>query len=397
MARNADGLGTRPHKWRGRWRAALTVGYDALGRPDRRWVYGLTQAECQAKLDELRAAAKHGLTRTDRQTLAEYLATWLDGIAPTVSARTVEIYRADARHLLPHIGRVQLTKLTPAHVQKAMRAIVGTEVKFGRRGADGHQTAVLTPRSANAARLVLHNALAAAVADGLIPFNPAAKERAKPLRQTTSEITVWSAAEIEAFLNTCLAGACALYPFYYTALTTGLRVGELGALEWRDVTTTALTITRSLGSDGTKTPTGRRVVPLASDTVSVLEQHRAAQESTSALVFPTSNGRPVTRAYARTSLHRWATKAGVTLLSPHGLRHTYASMAISAGMSAPELARVLGHTSPAFTLRRYVHFFERAEGRRALTLAELTGSENRKVVFLGGTDGSGATDDRMPN
>ena len=47
MARNADGLGTRPHKWRGRWRAALTVGYDTLGKPDRRGVYGLTQAECQ--------------------------------------------------------------------------------------------------------------------------------------------------------------------------------------------------------------------------------------------------------------------------------------------------------------------------------------------------------------
>lgn len=67
-------------------------------------MYGLTQAECQAKLDVLRAAVKHGLTRTNRQTVAEYLVTWLDSIA-----RTVEIYRADARHLLPHIGRVQLT------------------------------------------------------------------------------------------------------------------------------------------------------------------------------------------------------------------------------------------------------------------------------------------------
>lgn len=63
----------------------------------------------------------------------------------------------------------------------------------------------------------------------------------------------------------------------------------------------------------------------------------------------------------------------------------YASMAISAGMSAPELARVLGHKSAAFTFKWYVHFFERAEGRRAFTLAELTGSAERAGVQAGGT------------
>lgn len=60
MARNADGLGTRPHKWRGRWRGGLTVGTHPDGRPDRRWVYGKTQAECQAKLDDLRDNAPSG-------------------------------------------------------------------------------------------------------------------------------------------------------------------------------------------------------------------------------------------------------------------------------------------------------------------------------------------------
>ena len=92
----------------------------------------------------------------------------------------------------------------------------------------------------------------------------------------------------------------------------------------------------------------------------------------------------------RRSLHAWADKAGVPKIRLHDLRHTYASMAISAGMNAVELARQLRHVDASFTLRKYAHFFERATPRQAPTLAELTGSENRKVVFLGGTDAESA-------
>ncbi len=53
-------------------------------------------------------------------------------------------------------------------------------------------------------------------------------------------------------------------------------------------------------------------------------------------------------------------------VSFHDLRHTFASMMIAAGMDAPTLSRVLGHSDPAFNLRTYVHFFEQQQ-RKPMT------------------------------
>src|SRR5690554_3270715 len=105
MSRNPDGLGTKVHKWRGRWRAALTVGYHPNGKPDRRWVYGTTQEECLDKLDELRKQHKAGLLapKRKRYTLNMYLDEWLEQKALEVKPRTVEIYRGELKHVRTHL------------------------------------------------------------------------------------------------------------------------------------------------------------------------------------------------------------------------------------------------------------------------------------------------------
>lgn len=46
MAKNVSGEGLKPHKWRGRWRSGITVGFDANGKQKIKYYYGKTQAEC---------------------------------------------------------------------------------------------------------------------------------------------------------------------------------------------------------------------------------------------------------------------------------------------------------------------------------------------------------------
>lgn len=58
-------------------------------------------------------------------------------------------------------------------------------------------------------------------------------------------------------------------------------------------------------------------------------------------------------------------------VSFHDLRHTFASMMIAAGMDAPTLARVLGHSDAAFTMRTYVHFFEHQQRKPMPSVASL--------------------------
>lgn len=391
MSRNADGLGRKPHKWRDRWRAYLTIGYKLDGTPDRLYVYGRTQAECLQKLDEARRKVADGhLVKAPPETVSAYLEAWLEQKALEVKPRTVTIYRRDLAPVLETLGRRKLAKLKPADVQAMMRHVVGRKRTFRTSRQGRPRTVTLTAKTANAARGTLSNALDDAVALGLIPTNPVA--RVKSLKHEPQPVQVWTADQVMRFTNETRAAGADYHALFYLALTAGLRAGELIALEWGDIRNDLLHVRRSAGTDGIlsspKTTAGTRVLPLSSDTVEALQAHRAGLASAGLaghLVFPTGNGTMVTHSNLRRSLHAWADRAGVPRIRPHDLRHTYASMAIASGMDVAELARRLGHVNAAFTLRQYVHFFEAAAARRAPTLAELTGFQNRKGVQPGGT------------
>lgn len=377
MSRNPDGQGRKPHKWSGRWRAYVTLGYDGKGDPVRKYVYGKTQAECQGKVDEQRKLIGLGVTDPGRITVNQYLDEWLESKRGEVSPSTHRIYTSELAHLRPLIGRVKVAKLRPADVRRAMRALPGQVVTFGKKGR-GKQVTVLSARAANMARRILASALSDAVRDGMLATNPASSDRVKALKHEERPVNVWTAGEVQAFLDTCLSDGCVLYAYFYAALTTGLRVGELAALRWNDLSSGSLHVQRSVDASWTKTPAGRRVLPLPTDTEQVLDRHKYAlrvERIESSLVFPTSSGGPVTRHHANSMLRRWSSKAGVPRRTPHELRHTYASMMIANGVNPAELARLLGHSNPAFTLRRYVHFFERATPRDAPTLRDLMGAQ----------------------
>lgn len=396
MSRNADGLGRKPHRWRGRWRAFLTTGYKLDGRSERQYVYGATQAECQAKLDDVRRQKAAGLLAAQPKTLTlnAYLSDWLDHKALEVKARTVQVYRAELVHATRYLGRKKLASITPADIQKMMRAIVGSEITYAyqeRAGKTHMRSVTLTARAANQAKSILGNALDDAVILGLIASNPARPVRS--LRHEPPELKVWTAEEVQRFTETTLVRAAAYHALFYVALTAGLRAGELIALEWADLTDDRLHVARTANSDGEvtepKSRTSDRILALPSDTLETLERHRFALQQegiTSPLVFPTAAGTMASHSNLLRSLHAWSKAAGVTIIRVHDLRHTYASMAIFAGMNAVELARRLGHSDASFTWKKYAHFFERMTPRETPTLAQLIGSENGKGVQIGGTN-----------
>lgn len=367
MARNVPGTGRRPHKWRDRWRAYLTTSYHPDGRPKREYVYGDTESACQAKLDVLRRQRADG-TVTDAATpLSAWLKHWLASKAREVSPRTIDLYTYELAHLPATLTRKRLDRITPMDVQAAVAHI--------------HDD--VSARSARYARSVLGSALKDAVALGVIGRNPA--QAVKGPRYEAAPIEVWTAAQVTAFLNTTRDRKCWYYALFYTALTTGARSGELIALQWSDLVDDRLSIERTASQQGkrrrtgpTKTRASTRVIRLPGDTLSVLAEHRQRLKAfrvDGALMFPTMYGGPLNQSNMRRALRAWAKDANVPKIKPHDLRHTYASMVIAGGLPVADLARQLGHTDPGFTLKRYVHFFERATPRDAPSLADLTGTE----------------------
>ena len=144
-------------------------------------------------------------------------------------------------------------------------------------------------------------------------------------------------------------------------LYSGLRIGELMALQWSDIDFTKgiLTISKSChdGKDGLvidepKTTTSRRVIPLPRQLLPILKGIK--KRSNSPFVVST-NGKPVSvRSYQR-SFELLLKKLNIPHKGFHSLRHTFATRAIECGMDVKTLSEILGHKNPTVTLNRYAH------------------------------------------
>jgi integrase len=161
---------------------------------------------------------------------------------------------------------------------------------------------------------------------------------------------------------------------------TGLRLGELRDLE--------LDCVHEIDGHGAwlKVPLGKlateRMVPLDAETVAVLDRIVTRRTPGRALPHPRSGrptefllvhqGRRLSAQAVRDELARTAQATGLGTITPHALRHTYATALVNAGVSLQALMQLLGHVSAAMSLR-YGRLFDttvRSEYERALTQAK---------------------------
>ena len=164
------------------------------------------------------------------------------------------------------------------------------------------------------------------------------------------------------------------------ARAVGLRIGELLDLE--------LDCVHEIPGHGAwlKVPLGKldteRMVPLDDETVSLIDRICATRSVGKPLPHPrtgrptqflfTHHGRRLSQTTVRKELARSAQAAGIGHVTPHQLRHTYATALVNAGVSLQALMALLGHVSAEMSLR-YAHLFDstiRTEYERALDLAK---------------------------
>jgi len=173
--------------------------------------------------------------------------------------------------------------------------------------------------------------------------------------------------------------------FLMTAALTGARHGELLGLQLPDIDfdTGSLYISRSVtwakGHDGeyaaklktVKTRAGRRALAIAPELGLALKEWKlACPKGGIGLVFPNENGLPQQRNLALRWIEAAATAAGVPVLNVKALRHTFASLALSAlKKSPPEVAYLMGHSSPQVTMTVYAHWIREVKSTATAELA----------------------------
>lgn len=203
------------------------------------------------------------------------------------------------------------------------------------------------------------------VENGFLSVNPIAKF--KKLPQVKPPVHFLTEIQIENFLKVCQEFAPKYYAFFSTAVYTGMRRGELLALEWSDIDfkKQRITVNKQIYKgvkQATKT-NKERVIDIPDNLVKILIEHKK-QAVLSKLVFH-NNGKPI-HPYTMESVyfHPLIKKCNEILdeenqidkLRFHDLRHTYATYLLSNGVPIKYVQEQLGHSTARMTLDTYAKF-----------------------------------------
>jgi integrase len=286
-------------------------------------------------------------------TLNEYLDRWLEtAVKPRVRQKTCQDYDGILRrYIRPGLGDRVLVSMRPMDIQTTYQKMI-------ERG--------LSPRTVRYTHAVLRSALRQALQWRLLLENPV--DGVKIPQQLRGEMRSLTVDQAQAFLKAALATPHG--PVLAVALTTGMRPSEYLALKWQDLDWSRQTVSvvRSVRRlDGrwcfsdTKRSRSRRPIRLQSWIVALLRDLRtkaSAQDLYSeahALVFRTPSGQPIHADYLAKHFRSILDLAGVPRIRLYDLRHSAATIALAAGVSAKVVSEQLGHTSTAFTLDTYAH------------------------------------------
>lgn len=283
----------------------------------------------------------------------DWLIQWLENyIRLSVKVRTYERYRLIVeQHIKDKTGSIELNDLSPLVLQSFITELLQSGNKKTGKG--------LSANSVNAVISVIQSSLKTAHLLGLTKEYMADKLKRPKLKEKPVEcFSLKEQKQIEqAVLNSKKNKLFGILLCLYS----GLRIGELIALQWSDIDFTKgiLTVSKSChdGKDGLiidepKTATSRRTIPLPKQLMPLVKMLKKRSDSDFVV---SSHGKPVSvRSYQR-SFELLLKKLDIPHRGFHSLRHTFATRAIECGMDVKTLSEILGHKNPTVTLNRYAH------------------------------------------
>ena len=370
--KRANGEGSIRKRSDGRWEGRYTAGYHSeTGKRIIKNVLGKTQAECKAKLSAALESVKGiDVSRADEYTVATWLRSWYDIYAkPNIRVATADRYHLMVeQYTIPRIGNIKLTKLTAHDLQKLYKELMENG-RIDRKS--GHGNPGLSSTTVRSPHLMLHNAFERAIKERLIPHNPIEDCIAPKVQKI--EMQILPPEHIKDYLEA--ADRRGLLPMFYLELVSGLRKGELVALQWSDLDEANCTISVSkqaswdaehqLILSRPKTGNSIREVSIPQDAVELLKQEHAKHPD-NPWMFPSGRTGEMYHPDSVVTLHKRILKdAGLEHIRFHDLRHTFATLALQNGVDVKTVSSMLGHYGAGFTLRTYTHVTRQMQQKAA--------------------------------
>ena len=328
--KRANGEGNIRKRKDGRWEGRYTAGYDEkTGKRLIKNVLGKTQAEVKEKLAKAVAEAEAvDVRRADEYTLGTWLQTWYELYAkPHLRFSTAEYYRRGIElHIVPRIGDISLKKLTGRDLQWLYKDLQ----EHGRlREAQKGKQPGLSDSTIRGIHTMLHNALVRAVKERLIVRNPA--DDCVPPKIPKHEMKILPPEQIKSYLTA--ADQRGVLPMFYLELISGLRKGELVALQWSDldIENKTISVSKQAGRNNAgepditrpKTENSIRKISIPQDAVDLLIAEHQKHPS-NPWMFPSPKTGEMYHPDSVVNIHKKILKdAGLEHLRFHDLRHPY--------------------------------------------------------------------------
>ena len=296
----------------------------------------------------------------------EWLDHWYETYSkPSIRPRTQRTYAGYIRlYIKPKLGGIPLNKLTTNDIQQFCAWMKSDDHMGGGSIADSQIRNCFS---------LCHRALEKARAEHLILRDPTNECKLSPVRY--EEMKILSRESMQKLL--IQAKEENYYELFLLELATGLRLGEIAALQWNDLnlTTGELRINKQAGTSGPdvvicepKTKAAVRTLILPPTVLKVMREYRARVDSRWMFPSPKKEDTPMRPSSIHQRLHRILDHAGCDRVRFHDLRHTFATNALAYGMDIKTLSTILGHVSCATTLNTYSHVTDEMRQKAAVKI-----------------------------
>jgi integrase len=326
-----------------------------------------------------------------KDTLDGWLDVWLGIMKPQLKPSTYASYERVLRvHVRPALGTMPLRKITVAHLDTLYAAMLA-----GGR-ADYREGEGLSPRTVRYCATIVGRALKDANRKGLIPSNPATlADPPRAGKTAPGAVKAWDALQLQTFLAETADDYYG--PVWAFLAATACRRGEALGLRWRDVdlegkyVSLVQTVQKVAGQvviGETKTAASSRMVALDGATVDLLKAVRKAQAQQrlsvgpawrdNDLVFAGPLGEPLYPETVSKTFLATVKRLKLPQIPLHGLRHTWATLALKAGVHPKVVQERLGHANVGITLNIYSHVAPVMHGDAAEQVAALVRTAGKK-------------------
>lgn len=295
-------------------------------------------------------------------TFEELAQLWLENYKTTVKPSTFENVRSKVEKMAEeHFKELKLKKITVAYCQRVVIELSKSYVLYN------HYLSVIN-------RIFKY-----AVLMDILDSNPFDKVIKPKSKQTQRKGNFLTKEELKEFLKLAQTATLSyFFPLVHLMSYTGLRQGEAIALKWSDIDfenkkiTVDKTAARIEGKQSLQTPktkNSKRVISIDPTTLSILKNWKKDQikiyfkngkhfEGDENFIFTNQRGEWVHIHNFIRYFKRFIADHKLKTITPHGLRHTHASLLFSAGVEPKNISDRLGHSTVQITLDLYTHITE---------------------------------------